>query len=100
MTAKLEVEWMSEHYGEFVADILIYLDPSETRAILEPILVEARDIPSRRTRVNVEETREGIRLVIEAKDLTALRAALNSFLRFIDSCLASIRVIMESGAVE
>lgn len=91
---------MSEHFGEFVADILIYLDPSEARAILESISVEARDIPSRRTRVDVEETSEGIRLIIRAKDLTALRAALNSFLRFIDSCLASIRILTEPGAAE
>lgn len=72
--------------------MVIYLDEDEAEAIVGAVSPEAREIPSKRTWVKVERVAEGVRLQIRAKDVTALRAALNSFLRFIDSALSSIRV--------
>lgn len=55
------------------------------------LLPEVRSIPSRR--VSVEVGFEDGKLILRAyaMDPVALRAALNSFIRFIDTCLQSIR---------
>ncbi|MCF3652586.1 MAG: CTAG/PCC1 family protein [Aigarchaeota archaeon] len=77
--------------SRFEAEIILHLSKQEAETIYRALLPEARDIPSRR--VSVEVGVEGEKLILRAyaMDPVALRAALNSFIRFIDACLQSIR---------
>lgn len=78
-----------------LAEIIIHLPPDERVILYKSISIEAESIPSKRTEVEIEVIEEGLRLVIYADDLVSLRAALNSFLRFIDSSLRTIRIISQ-----
>jgi len=74
----------------------IYL-PGDDREVYEALRVEAgREIP--RTRVNVESNGE-IRIEILAEDAHALRAAINSYLRWIDLAYNVMEVI-EDGRTQ
>ena len=77
--------------SRFEAEVIFHLNELEAEAIYRALLPEARDIPSRR--VSVELGLEGGSLILRAyaMDPVALRAALNSFMRFVDACLKSIR---------
>ena len=77
----------------FKLNVFLHLREEEARIIYRAILPEVKDVPSRRTSVNLELTKDGIMLSISAADPVALRAASNSFLRFIDSVLRSIRLL-------
>jgi len=76
-------------------EITINVPPVERDILHRSISIEVRDIPSRRTRVRVLAVNEGLKLIIHADDIVSLRAALNSFLRFIDSSLRSIKIISD-----
>lgn len=67
--------------------ILFKLPRSKAEILYAAIAPEAADIPSRRAAVNLKLEDEALILEIKARDLVALRAALNSFLRFIDASL-------------
>lgn len=77
------------------AEITMIIPPFERDIIHKSISIEAREIPSKRTRVQILAVNEGLKLAIHAEDIVSLRAALNSFLRFIDSSLRSIRIISD-----
>lgn len=79
--------------GRFEAEVILHLSEQEAETIYRALLPEAKDIPSRR--VSIEVDVEGGKLILRAyaMDPVALRAALNSFIRFIDTCLQSIRSI-------
>jgi len=77
----------------FKLNVFLHLGEEEARILYRAILPEVRDVPSRRTFVNLELAEGGILLSILAADPVALRAASNSFLRFIDSVLRSIRLL-------
>ncbi|MEN2974371.1 MAG: KEOPS complex subunit Pcc1 [Candidatus Caldarchaeales archaeon] len=79
--------------GKNKAEIKIDLPREEREIILKSVSTEIREIPSRRTRVDLCEAGESIKLTIYAEDIVALRAALNSFLRFIDASLRTLRLI-------
>ncbi len=79
--------------SRFQATITLYMDGEEAEVIVRSVSPEALDVPSRRVKVYLERVPEGVMLRVESRDLTALRAALNSFLRFIDASLSSVRVI-------
>lgn len=79
--------------NKFKVEVSIRIPTPERELILKSIIPETRDIPSRRTHVTLKSRGEELVLSIEAQDLIALRAALNSFLRFIDSVYRSIKVI-------
>lgn len=83
--------------SRFTAEIIVYLPREESEILERALRPEAEDIPSKRTSVEVDAVEEGLRLRVEAVDLTALRAALNSFLRFADSTLNSIKRIESLG---
>ena len=85
----------SSHRNRATVEITITVPPVERDILHRSISMEARDIPSRRTRVQVLAVNEGLKLIIDADDIVSLRAALNSFLRFIDSSLRSIRIISD-----
>ena len=82
-------------FGEmnFKLNVFLHLGEEEARIIYRAILPEVKDVPSRRTFVSLELREDGILLSISAADPVALRAASNSFLRFIDSVLRSIRLL-------
>jgi len=85
----------SSQRNRAIAEIMITVSPAERDILHRSISIEARDIPSRRTRVQVLAVNEGLKLIIDADDIVSLRAALNSFLRFIDSSLRSIKIISD-----
>jgi tRNA threonylcarbamoyladenosine modification (KEOPS) complex Pcc1 subunit len=85
----------SSQRNSATAEIMITVPPVERNILHRSISIEARDIPSRRTRVQVLAVNEGLKLIIHADDMVSLRAALNSFLRFIDSSLRSIKIISD-----
>ena len=73
--------------------ILFKLPRSKAEILYAAIAPEAADIPSRRAAVNLKLEDEALILEIKARDLVALRAALNSFLRFIDASLNVIDLV-------
>ncbi len=94
-TSSREVPGHLSQRSRALAEIMMHLPPDEREILYKSILIEAESIPSRRTKVEIEAIEEGLRLVIYADDIVSLRAALNSFLRFIDSSLKTIRIISE-----
>lgn len=90
---------VEERFGDcedqmrFGLTVVIRLDVDRAEILYRAILPEIRDIPSRR--VSADLRMEGGKLIlsISAVDLVALRAALNSFLRFISSTLQILEAI-------
>ena len=76
--------------SRFEAKIRFHLPRDEAEILYSSIIPEAKDIPSKRTSVSMTLTEDGLNLMIKASDPVALRAALNSFLRFIDSILETL----------
>jgi len=76
--------------NRFEARIRFHLPRDEAEILYSSIIPEVEDIPSKRTSVNMTLVEDGLNLVIRASDPVALRAALNSFLRFIDSILETL----------
>ncbi|MEM0329133.1 MAG: KEOPS complex subunit Pcc1 [Nitrososphaerota archaeon] len=77
--------------NRFEVEVIFHLDELEADTIYRAVLPEARDIPSRRASVEIGLKAGALILRICAADPVALRAALNSFMRFIDACLQSLR---------
>ena len=76
--------------SRFEARIVFHLPRDYAKIIYSSITPEIEDIPSRRTSVSMRLIDEGLSMRIRASDPVALRAALNSFLRFIDSILETL----------
>ena len=76
--------------SRFEAKIRFHLPRNEAKILYSSIIPEAKDIPSKRTSVSMALSEDGLNLMIKASDPVALRAALNSFLRFIDSILETL----------
>lgn len=72
-------------------------DPQEARLILNSIKPEVQRPASYRSRVEVSRRGRHIELKFLSTDSTALRASMNSFLRFILACR---RVMSEVRALE
>lgn len=81
--------------GNATIEVTIIIPPEERDILFKSISIEAREIPSKRTKVEILTVDEGLKIMIYAEDIVSLRAALNSFLRFVDSSLRSIRVVSE-----
>ena len=69
-------------------DISIELRQPLQKIVLFSLLPEVSRAPVPKTQVNISETNVGILLTIEAENTNALRAALNSYLRWLD-CIIS-----------
>jgi len=65
------------------------------RIIYQAIAPEAETLPSRRASVSLQADEETLVLRIDARDLVALRAAVNSFLRFVNSILETLDLVGE-----
>jgi len=76
--------------SRFEARIVFHLPRDYAKIIYSSITPEIEDIPSRRTSVSMRLIDEGLSMRIRASDPVALRATLNSFLRFIDSILETL----------
>jgi len=59
-----------------------YPDETSAEVVLGAVLPEEASVPSRRTRVRMRRKGREIDLRIEAKDSTSMRAAINSYLRW------------------
>lgn len=75
--------------------IEFHLDSEEeARLLYDALLPETHSVPSDRAETAIFSTGQILRVEISASDLTALRAAMNSFLSWISACkrtLDSIR---------
>jgi len=78
---------------KFSLTIVVHLDVDRAEILYHAILPEIRDIPSRRVSADLHVEGSKLILSISAVDLVALRAALNSFLRFISSTLQTLEAI-------
>lgn len=58
-----------------------------SEVIARALRVEADSLSSKRVKVNIEASGCALKLEVDANDLTAMRASINSFLRWIDSAL-------------
>lgn len=67
------------------ADLFFDLDPARADALARALSPETdrSEVPKTRASVRVEPG--GLRVAIEADDLSAMRAALNSWLRWVDA---------------
>lgn len=77
--------------------VFLKLPRSEAEILRAAIAPEAKDMPSRRAVVKLKVDEDGLTVEIDARDLVALRAALNSFLRFIDAALNAVRAVSEKA---
>jgi len=79
--------------GNHTLTILFRISEHKAYIIYKAIAPEAETLPSKRTSVDLEVSGEGLILRICAKDLVALRAAMNSFLRFINTTLDALNLV-------
>ncbi len=77
--------------------VLLKLPKSEAEILLAAIAPEVKDVPSHRSVIELKVDEDGLVMEINAKDLVALRASLNSFLRFIDAALNVIRAVSDKA---
>lgn len=74
------------------AELFFHLDSPTARAVqgaLSPETATA-EVPKTTSRVILEP--EGVRVVVEAEDLASLRAAVNSYLRWVDAAEKTARI--------
>ncbi len=58
----------------------------EAKVIYDALLPETQSVPSDRAETSVTVQGSSVRIEIRAGDLTALRAAMNSFLAWVSAC--------------
>ncbi len=75
--------------------ILFKIPEAEASVLCKAVAPEAESLPSQRASVRIRAAEEGLILEIEAKDLIALRAAVNSFLRFLSATMSTLKIIRE-----
>lgn len=77
-------------------NISFELNKSARKIVYLSLLPElGRTVP--RTDVSVSETDSGITLSIDAEDSNALRAALNSYLRWINSIISTVNTFSDDS---
>lgn len=71
--------------------------PSESLAeiVLKALTPEVRKFPSMRSRASLEKENTYLTLRIEAKDTVALRAAVNSYLRWTNSIVTVLETLKD-----
>ena len=82
--------------GKHLLQVFFKIPESEAEIILKSVSLEIETSPSKRSSASLRLVEGGLLLKIEAEDLTALRAAANSFLRFIDAAVEVLRLTRES----
>ncbi len=69
------------------ARIEVDVSPSDSEVILSSLRPEVESLSSDRSNVRVEKSANGVALIIKADDVTALRAAVNSYLHWIQGII-------------
>jgi len=80
---------------------VIHLDfSSETllKAVLEALKPETEGLPSRRCRARIHGEGNRLSLILEASDTSALRASLNSYLRWIQMMKTALESVERIGS--
>lgn len=77
--------------------VLVQVDRDDADIISKSLSIEATSTPSRRSRVSIKAIDDSIVMEAYAKDLVAMRAALNSFLRWMDMVLRIRSEIKSKG---
>lgn len=76
-----------------IAEISITLPKSERKIFINSLTPEIKtNMP--KTHVNISETNAGVKFTIEAENTSALRATLNSYIRWLN-CISSIATSIE-----
>lgn len=71
----------------------IELTEEATEVVLKALVPETEVSTSDRSKVSIHSSQGGVRLLVEADDTVALRAALNSYLRWIKGIIGVIERI-------
>lgn len=78
------------------ADLFFQFSPDLAKAVHGALLPETGgDVPKSMSRVVLEEG--GVRVLVEAEDLSSLRAAVNSYLRWVDAAERAARLGLAEG---
>lgn len=81
------------------AEIVLRLDSKKrAEAIYQALKPETHCSTGERSKVRMKLTKRDLQITVCAKDLNALRAALNSYLRWVSGCGDLANVIDESNA--
>ncbi len=76
------------------AELNIEFSSSQAASVvLSALEPETKEVASERATTTAVQKENGIHLIIEAQDLTALRASMNSFLAWISSCQRTLEVL-------
>ncbi len=78
------------------ARIIFNISEKEASIILNSLLPEIRNPATNRSKINLLIRNGELLMDIEAKDMTALRAALNSYLRWINMIIETLGVIRKN----
>ena len=84
---------MSGRKTEATVELLVRTDAGTGKMLWEALKPETASSLSRRTRTGIRAGPAGLTLRIEASDLNALRAALNSYVRWIETALRTISLV-------
>ncbi|MCD6480428.1 hypothetical protein J7L65_06590 [Candidatus Bathyarchaeota archaeon] len=76
---------------EAEAEITLELGEGLPKLLERALKPEAETPATPRAKAHVEALGGRFRVVIEAQDTTALRAAVNSYLRWVEGCLSALR---------
>lgn len=77
-----------------------YETPTRARAIENAVAQEIGEIDDERSRTTLEHSDRALTIEIIAKDLTALRAALNTWMTLVDVAEQSARIGSQAAAPE
>ena len=75
---------------------LQFASEKQLRALIDALTPEVQKQISTRSTVDLSSEKQALLLKVEAKDTVALRAALNSYLRWISSTLNVLEVITKT----
>ncbi|MEM1574423.1 MAG: KEOPS complex subunit Pcc1 [Nitrososphaerota archaeon] len=78
------------------AKIIFNIPEKEASIILKSLLPEIMNPATNRSKINLLIRNGELLMDIEAKDMTALRAALNSYIRWINMIIETLGVIEEN----
>ncbi|NLB75226.1 MAG: hypothetical protein GX799_01990 [Crenarchaeota archaeon] len=75
---------------------LVFYSENQVNILWSALSPETKALPTRRISIKLEKNSNCLVLVVEAEDTVALRATLNSYLRWIGSTLSVLEVIQKN----
>ena len=76
----------------YQCEVLVPISNTSSDVICDAIVPELMDVPDNRAKVEISKIDESLRLDISANDITSLRSAVNSYLRYIKLSLDTLEV--------